>query len=73
MIEKIGFIGVGTMGKPMALNLMKAGYKLAVYDRNPKPLKELQEKGATIGQSIREVSGKSAVVITMVPNSGDVE
>ena len=73
MKEKIGFIGVGTMGKPMALNLMKAGYELAVYDLNPQPLKEFQEKGATVGQSIREVAAKSAVVITMVPNSGDVE
>ena len=73
MKGKIGFIGVGTMGKPMALNLMKAGYELAVYDINPKPLKELQEKGATIGQSIRDVAGKSPVVITMVPNSKDVE
>jgi 3-hydroxyisobutyrate dehydrogenase len=73
MREKIGFIGVGTMGKPMALNLMKAGYELAVYDINPKPLKEFQEKGATVGQSIREVAIRSEVVITMVPNSGDVE
>ena len=73
MREKIGFIGLGTMGKPMALNLMKAGYELSVYDKNPKPLKEFQEKGATVGQSIREVASKSEVVITMVPNSGDVE
>ena len=73
MKDKIGFIGVGTMGKPMALNLMKAGYELAVYDINPQPLKEFQEKGATVEQSIREVAGKSAMVITMVPNSGDVE
>ncbi len=68
MREKIGFIGVGTMGKPMALNLMKAGYELAVYDLNPKPLKEFQAKGATVGQSIREVASRSEVIITMVPN-----
>jgi 2-hydroxy-3-oxopropionate reductase len=73
MREKIGFIGVGTMGKPMALNLMKAGYELSVYDKNPKPLREFQEKGATVGQSIRAVASKSEVIITMVPNSGDVE
>jgi len=73
MREKIGFIGVGTMGKPMALNLMKAGYELEVYDMNPQPLKELQEKGATVGGSIREMASKSEVFITMVPNSGDVE
>jgi len=73
MKERIGFIGVGTMGKPMAMNLMKAGYELTVYDINPSPLKEFREKGAAIGRSIREAAGKSAVVITMVPNSGDVE
>jgi 3-hydroxyisobutyrate dehydrogenase len=73
MKEKIGFIGLGTMGKPMGFNLMKAGYSLTVYDINPKPLKEFQEKGAAVGQSIREVASKSDVVITMVPNSGDVE
>jgi len=73
MREKLGFIGVGTMGKPMALNLMKAGYELSVYDINPKPLREFQEKGATVGQSIREVASRSEVIITMVPNSGDVE
>jgi 2-hydroxy-3-oxopropionate reductase/2-hydroxymethylglutarate dehydrogenase len=70
---KVGFIGVGTMGRPMSLNLMKVGYELTVYDINPQPLKELQEKGAAVGQSIRGVAGKSEVVITMVPNSGDVE
>ena len=70
---KIGLIGVGTMGKPMGFNLMKAGYELTVYDINPKPLKKFQEKGAAVGQSIREVASKSDVVITMVPNSGDVE
>jgi 3-hydroxyisobutyrate dehydrogenase len=73
MKEKIGFIGVGTMGNPMGLNLMKAGYALTVYDLNPKSLREFQEKGAGIGNSAREVAGKSDVVITMVPNSGDVE
>jgi 3-hydroxyisobutyrate dehydrogenase len=73
MKEKVGFIGVGTMGKPMGFNLMKAGYTLTVYDLNPKSLREFQEKGAGIGNSAREVAGKSDVVITMVPNSGDVE
>ena len=73
MKEKIGFIGLGTMGKPMGYNLMKAGYELMVYDINPKPVKEFQEKGAAVGRSIGEVAGKSDVVITMLPNSGDVE
>jgi 3-hydroxyisobutyrate dehydrogenase len=73
MKERIGFIGVGVMGKPMALNLLKAGYPLTVFDLNPSPLKELQAKGAAIGQSSKEVASQAQVVITMLPNSGDVE
>jgi 3-hydroxyisobutyrate dehydrogenase len=73
MKEKIGFIGIGTMGKPMSLNLLKAGYQLMAYDINPKPLEEIKEKGATIGKSSREVAGQCDVIITMLPNSGDVE
>jgi len=73
MKEKIGFIGVGTMGKPMGLNLMKAGYELTVYDINPEPLQEFREKGAAVGPSIKEVAGRADVLITIVPNSADVE
>ena len=73
MKEKIGFIGIGTMGKPMSINLLKAGYPLMAFDVNPKPLEELKEQGATIGQSGKEVAGQSDVIITMLPNSGDVE
>ena len=46
--KSIGFIGIGTMGKPMSLNLIKAGYPLIAYDINPKPLEELGKKGAII-------------------------
>lgn len=73
MKEKIGFIGVGNMGKPMSLNLLKAGYDLIVYDLKPEPLKELKEKGAGIGQSSKDVASQTDVIITMLPNSGDVE
>ena len=73
MKEKIGFIGIGTMGKPMSLNLLKAGYQLIVYDINPEPLKELKEKGAVIGQSCKDVANQCDVTITILPNSGDVE
>ena len=73
MKERIGFIGVGVMGKPMAINLMKAEYPLTVFDLNPNPLKELQAKGAAIGKSSKEVASQAQVVITMLPNSGDVE
>jgi len=73
MKERIGFIGVGVMGKPMAINLMKAGYALTVFDLNPNPLKELQARGAAIAHSSKEVASQAQVVITMLPNSGDVE
>jgi len=73
MKEKIGFIGTGIMGKPMALNLLKAGYPVLAYDINPKPLEELKGKGGTVGRSILEVAGQSEIIITMLPNSPDVE
>ena len=71
--ETIGFIGIGIMGKPMSLHLIKAGYPLIVYDINPAPLKELKGMGATIGRSSKETAGQSDVIITMLPNSEDVE
>jgi 3-hydroxyisobutyrate dehydrogenase len=71
--KTIGFIGIGAMGKPMSLNLIKAGYSLIAYDVNPKPLEELKERGAIIAQSIKEVASRSDVVITMLPVSEDVE
>jgi len=73
MKEKIGFIGVGFMGKPMSLNLMRAGYHLIAYDIDHKPLEELREKGAAITTSCKEVAAESDIIITMLPNSDDVE
>jgi 3-hydroxyisobutyrate dehydrogenase len=71
--KMIGFIGIGAMGKPMSLNLLKAGYPLIAYDVNPRPLEELKEWGAIISQSIKELANRSDVVITMLPVSEDVE
>ncbi len=71
--KTIGFIGVGNMGKPMSLNLIKAGYPLIAYDLNPEPLQELKAKGAAVGQSTKEVADRSHILITMLPNSRDVE
>jgi 2-hydroxy-3-oxopropionate reductase/2-hydroxymethylglutarate dehydrogenase len=73
MKQRIGFVGVGTMGKPMAMNLLKAGYPLVVYDINPKPVGELKEQGAATAQSSREVAGQSEIIITMLPKSEHVE
>ncbi len=72
-MKKIGFIGCGTMGKPMALNLIKAGYSLTVRDLNPQPVEELVAAGATAADSPREVAEKSEVVITMLTSSPHVE
>ena len=70
---KIGFIGLGIMGKPMAKNLLKAGYPLVVYDVNPVPVKELAAEGAEAASSAKEVAQKAEVVITMLPNSPHVK
>jgi len=73
LIMRIGFIGLGIMGKPMAKNLLKAGYPLVVYDINPAPVKELATAGAEAASSAKEVAQKTDVVITMLPNSPHVK
>jgi len=70
---KIGFIGLGIMGKPMAKNLLKAGYPLVGFDINPAPVKELAAVGAEVASSAKEVAQKTDVVITMLPNSPHVK
>ena len=72
-MEKIGFIGLGIMGKPMALNLIKAGYKLIVYDIRKEPVKEVVAAGAKEGKSSKDVAAHSEAVITMLPNSPEVK
>lgn len=70
---KIGFIGLGIMGKPMAKNLMKAGYNLVVYDINKEPVKELVSLGAEEGFSPKDVAERTDVIITMLPDSPQVK
>lgn len=70
---KIGLIGLGIMGKPMGMNLLKAGYDLTVYDRNEAPVKALAQAGATPAQDIRTLSAQSDVILTMLPNSPHVK
>jgi len=72
-MRTIGFIGLGIMGKPMATNLLRAGYPLVVHDIVPTPVAELAKLGARVGHSPREVAAQSDVVITMLPDSPDVE
>ncbi len=66
-MKRIGFIGIGTMGTPMAKNLLKAGYELSVYDRAVENARRLVELGADIASSPAEVAKRSEVVITMLP------
>jgi 2-hydroxy-3-oxopropionate reductase len=69
----IGFIGLGIMGKPMAKNLLAAGYALIALNRSRGPVDELVAAGASVGESPRDVAARSDVVITMLPDSPDVE
>lgn len=71
-MEKIGFIGLGIMGRPMAKNLIKAGYKLVVYDKFAK-LDDVVALGAEGAASNKELAEKSDVIITMLPNSPHVQ
>jgi len=71
-MKRIGFIGLGIMGKPMALNLLKVGYELTVYDVVAERVEELVKAGAQRGSSSKEVAARSEVVITMLPNSPHV-
>ena len=69
---RVGFIGLGIMGKPMAENLLKAGFPLVVYNRTPRRTEELEKLGATVARSAREVAAGSEIIITIVSDSPDV-
>jgi 2-hydroxy-3-oxopropionate reductase len=73
MAQVIGFIGLGIMGRPMAKNLLKAGYPLVVHNRSRAAVDDLVKAGAKAGTSPRDVASQSDVLITMLPNSPDVE
>jgi len=73
MGKKIGFIGLGIMGKPMARNLLKAGYAVTVTNRSRPAMEELHRAGAHLGPSPKDVAAAAEIVITMLPNSPDVE
>lgn len=72
-MKKIGFIGLGVMGKSMAKNLLSAGYSLTVWNRTRSKMKELMILGAKGAESPKEVADVSEVIITMVSDSPDVE
>lgn len=70
---KIGFIGLGIMGKPMSKNLIKAGYELIVSNHSPQAAKELAELGAVVMETPKEMAAAADVIITMLPNSPQVK
>lgn len=69
---KVGFIGLGIMGRPMAKNLMKAGYELVVFDINPAAVAEMKALGAETAESASELAAQVSRIITMLPNSPEV-
>lgn len=70
---KVGFVGLGIMGRPMAKNVLKNGYEVIVYDYNQEAVADLVSSGAKEASSGKEVAELSEVVITMLPNSPNVD
>ena len=73
MAQTLGFVGLGVMGRPMAKNLLKAGYPVVVHNRSKGPVDELASAGARPAGSPKAVAEQVDVLITMLPNSPDVE
>ncbi len=73
MIKRVGYIGLGLMGKPIASNLLKAGFELTVHNRSQASVQELVSLGAAEAGSPAEVAEASEMVITNLPDSADVE
>jgi 2-hydroxy-3-oxopropionate reductase len=73
MAQTIGFIGLGIMGRPMAKNLLKAGHPLVVHSRSRGPVDDVVKAGARAASSPKEVASQCDVLITMLPNSPDVD
>lgn len=69
----VGFIGLGFMGRPMALNIMKKGHRLVVHDVHQAAMDALVAEGATAAATPREVAASAEIVITMLPDGPDVE
>ena len=68
---KVGFIGLGIMGHPMALNLAKGGHQLFVYGKRTCP-SAVKEAGATVCDTLKAIAAQSEIVIVMVPDTPDV-
>lgn len=72
-MERIGFVGTGIMGAPMARNALKAGFTVTVTNRTPARAEPLAKDGATVVKTPREVAERSDIVVTMVPNTPHVD
>lgn len=70
---RIGFIGLGVMGKRMAINILKSGYELTVYDLNKESVKDLEQLGARSATSYKEIAKDKDIIFTSLPNSAIVE
>ena len=73
ILPSIGFIGLGLMGKPMVRNLLRAGFRVTVFNRSAPAIEELVAEGALPGKSPQHVAEQSGIVITMLPDTADVE
>ena len=71
--ETVGFVGTGIMGKPMAANVLAAGYDVVAYNRSPDPVEDLVAQGATPADSAADVAESADVVITVLPDTDAVE
>jgi 2-hydroxy-3-oxopropionate reductase len=71
--SRLGFIGLGIMGQPMARNLLRAGYSLVVYSRSPAPVDALVAEGAEQGSSPADVAARTDALVTMLPDTPDLE
>jgi len=73
MAETVGFIGLGVMGRPMAKHLIAKGHALVVHNRSQPPVDDLAAAGAARASSPADVANRSDVIITMLPDTADVE
>src|SRR4030095_2840157 len=72
-MDRIGFIGLGNMGRPMASNLVRKGFTLVVFDVNPAPVRQLEQLGAGSATTCGAGAAACDIVITMLPNSASVD
>ena len=72
-MQKIGFIGLGRMGRPMATNMLKKGFDLVVLDINPQAVATLVAAGAKAGANVADIARQSDIIVTMLPSSVEVE